>query len=293
MTTDNRSDDSFQAGGREATLPDGTFYRHWPVTAEQSPAEAVILLVHGLGEHSGRYQAFASYFNELGIAVVAPDHRGHGRSRGDRGHVESFDEFMAPLLELREKIREWYPRSPCFIVGHSLGGLISTRFLLEHQNSFDGAALSAAALQVPKPPSKLSLLVLRLLARIKPSLGLLQLDADEISRRPEVVRDYANDPLVHHGKVSASLVCQMFKTMAEVGEGSGGITLPMLIMHGEEDVMTAAAGSVALHANIGSVHKTLVLFPGLYHEIFNEPERLEVLAELRDWMRARSQPGHL
>ncbi|MFT6288013.1 MAG: alpha-beta hydrolase superfamily lysophospholipase [Halieaceae bacterium] len=270
-------------------LDSGVFYRHWPVSGSgQSPVRAVILMVHGLGEHSGRYENFARYFNSEGVAVVAPDHLGHGRSPGVRGHIDSFSDYLAPLDELRGKIREWYPQSPCFLVGHSLGGLIAVRHLIERQDGFDGAALSAAALQVAVPPSKLLLIVTRLLAAVRPTLGVMQLEATEISRDPDVVQRYVDDPMVHHGKISAGLVINLFKAMAEVEEGSSRVSLPLLIMHGEKDVMTSPAGSVALHGALGSADKSLSLYPGLFHELFNEPERLEVLAELRDWIQARA-----
>ena len=273
----------------EHYLDSGVFYRHWPVSgSRQSPVHAVILMVHGLGEHSGRYEAFARYFNGEGVAVVAPDHLGHGCSPGVRGHIASFSDYLAPLDELRGKIREWYPQSPCFLVGHSLGGLISARHLLERQDWFDGAALSAAALQVTEPPSRLSIIVMRLLAAIRPTLGVTQLEATQISRDPEVVQRYMDDPLVHHGKISAGLASHLFRAMAEVEEGSSKVTLPLLIMHGGDDVMTSPAGSVAFHSALGSVDKSLSVYPGLFHEVFNEPERLTVLGELRDWIQART-----
>ena len=272
----------------EHSLDSGVFYRHWPVSdSVQTPVRAVILMVHGLGEHSGRYEDFACYFNDEGVAVVAPDHLGHGHSPGVRGHIDSFSEYLAPLDELRGKIRQWYPQSPCFLVGHSLGGLIAVRQLMERSDGFAGVALSAAALQVAAPPSKLSLIVMRLLAAVRPTLGVMQLEASEISRDTCVVQRYLDDPLVHHGKISAGLASHLLRAMAEVEEGSYKISLPALILHGEEDVMTSPAGSVAFHAALGSADKSLSVYPGLFHELFNEPERLKVLDELRDWIQAR------
>lgn len=255
-------------------LPGGVYYRHWRV---EGPARAVILLVHGLGEHSGRYRDFAEFFNGQGIAVVAPDHLGHGESPGLRAHIGSFAEFIAPLDALREAIDQWYPEAPRFLVGHSMGGLIAARYLLERQDWFDGAALSAAALQAASPPSKSSLLMIRLLAVIWPSLGVMQLDPAEVSRDPAVVQDYIEDPLVHNGKISAGLAHALFKTMAEVEAGRAAIKLPLLVMHGEADAMTTPAGSEAFYNAVSSSDKQLRIYPELYHEIFNEPERLQVL----------------
>ncbi len=265
----------------EERLAGGVFYRHW--RPQESP-RAVILLVHGLGEHSGRYADFARYFTEQGVAVVAPDHLGHGESPGVRGHIGSFAEFIGPLDELREAIGQWYPEVPCFLVGHSMGGLICARYLLERQDWFEGAALSASALQAATPPSAGSLLMIRLMTLIWPTLGVMQLDPAQVSRDPEVVQRYIDDPLVHSGKISAGLAHGLFQTMAEVAAGSHSIRLPVLIMHGDADAMTTPAGSEAFYEAVSSSDKRLRIYPQLYHEIFNEPERLQVLGELRDWI---------
>lgn len=266
---------------QEGRLAGDVFYRHWP---PQGQPRGVILLAHGLGEHSGRYQGFADYLCPRGFAVVAPDHPGHGESPGTRAHIDRFEDFFPALDKLGAAIARWYPDLPRFLVGHSMGGLIAARYLLDHQRQFAGAALSGAALAVPESPSKLLLWINRLLSRLLPRLGLMQLDASEISRDPAVVQAYLDDPLVHDGKVSARLVNELFRTMVEVESRRAEIVLPLLVMHGEADVMTAASGSAAFHAGIGSADKTLRIYPGLYHEIFNEPERLEVLDDLASWL---------
>ena len=269
----------------ESQLDNGTFYRHWPASG---PARGVILLAHGLGEHSGRYQHFAGYFTRCGYAVVAPDHVGHGRSAGRRAHVDTFADYLQPLLSLRSQIDDWYTGVPCFLLGHSLGGLIAARLLLDAQSRFAGAALSGPALAVSEPPARPLLWLNRLLAWLWPTLGMLKLDASQVSRDPQVVAAYEADPLVHHGKVSARLVRELFATMAVVNSRASEITLPLLLMHGEADVMTAPSGSSAMSARVGSDDVTLRLYPGLYHEIFNEPEREQVFAELAAWMQARA-----
>lgn len=274
-----------QAVGEEHRLASGVFYRHWRAPA---PVRAVILLVHGLGEHSGRYDDFARFFTEQGVAVVAPDHLGHGESPGVRAHIGSFDEFIGPLDELREAIGHWYPEAPCFLVGHSMGGLITARYLLDRQDWFEGAALSAAALQTATPPSGLTLMIIKLLCLVMPTAGVMQLDPAEVSRDPDVVQRYIEDPLVHSGKITAGLAHALFKTMDEVSSGSSAIRLPVLLMHGSADAMTTPAGSEAFHDAISSPDKRLRVYPQLYHEIFNEPERLQVLGELRDWILERA-----
>jgi alpha-beta hydrolase superfamily lysophospholipase len=268
----------------EGRLAGDIFYRHWRAAA---PVNAVILLAHGLGEHCGRYQAFAEYFLARGISVVAPDHLGHGASPGERTHIVEFEDFLRPLEELREKISQWYPEAPCFLIGHSMGGLIAARYLLDHQAQFAGAALSGAALQAAQPPSAFSMFMARLFSRFLPKMGVLQLDATQISRDPQVVQDYLEDPLVHNGKASARLVIELFQNMELVVRDRAKITLPILVMHGSADAMTTSDGSEEFERDVGSRDKTLKIYPGLYHEIFNEPERLEVLGDLAQWLEAR------
>lgn len=270
--------------GEEGQLGDGIFYRHWRAN---EPVRAVILMSHGLGEHGARYQGFAEFFAAKGISVVAPDHLGHGASPGDRSHVLSFNDYLQPLDELRELIAAWYPGVPCILVGHSLGGLIAARYLLDHQNQFSAAALSGAALQAAEPPSAFSMFLARLFSRWLPKMGMLQLDATQISRDPQVVQDYLDDPLVHKGKASARLVVELFNTMERVERDQDKITLPVFIMHGSADAMTTTAGSEAYYRGISSSDKSLKIYDGLYHEIFNEPERLQVLGDLAEWVEAR------
>jgi alpha-beta hydrolase superfamily lysophospholipase len=264
----------------EGHLQEGVFYRHWQPEAPR----AVILLAHGLGEHSGRYDDVARYFCERHVAVLAPDHVGHGRSPGRRAHVRRFSEFFGPLDVLREQIRKTYPGLPVFLVGHSMGGLIAARYLLSRRDGFAGAVLSAAALEVPEPPSTAAIWVNRLISLVWPSLGVMQLDAGGISRDPVVVAAYRADPLVHTGKFSARLVTELFAAMQDVAERRAGIRLPLLVLHGEADSMTAPAGSTHFAAGVGSEDVTLKRYPGLYHEIFNEPERLEVLGDVHRWL---------
>lgn len=264
----------------EGTLAGGIFYRHWQV----SEPRAVVLLVHGLGEHSGRYQHVAEALAAQGIVCLAPDHAGHGRSPGKRCHIGSFNEFSAPLDALRVMIDSRYPELPCFIVGHSMGGLIAGSYLLERQERFAGAAFSGAAFEVPEPPGAGAMLMYRLMALLLPTLGAMQLDPSQISRDPAVVKDYQEDPLVHDGKISASLVVALLTTMNELQTRREEITLPVLVMHGAGDVMTPPAGSQHFHDGVGSDDKTIKIYPELYHEIFNEPERAVVLGDLARWL---------
>ena len=272
---------------QEERLPSGIFYRHW---RPHGDCRASILLAHGLGEHCGRYQHFAEYFMERGFAVVAPDHYGHGESPGHRAHIDSMADYFAPLDDLREAIDGWYPDVPCFLVGHSMGGLIAARYLLDRADRFAGAALSAPALAMEQPPSRIALWINAILSKIVPTLGMMQLDPSQVSRDPEVVKRYIDDPLVHGGKISARLVRTLFQGMEEVAAGHGRVHLPVILMHGDSDVMTAPSGSIDYHAAIPALDKELKIYPGLYHEIFNEPEKEAVLNDLSEWFGRQLNP---
>lgn len=248
---------------------------------------AALLLVHGLGEHGGRYVHVAEFLTGSGFAVHALDLVGHGKSGGTPGHVERFAEYLDGVGELLAYVREQHPGVPVFLVGHSMGGLISALFLLRDQSSFAGCVLSGPLIRSDAEPPRPLLGINRLLSAIVPKLGMLSLDATAVSRDPAVVEKYLSDPLVHHGKISSRLVHEMFVAMYAITDRADAIRLPILIMHGEADRLTSPAGSELLYRKIGSTDKTLKIYPGLYHEIFNEPERDEVLAELRAWLEAR------
>jgi len=272
------SDGSFQSGSGA-----NIFYRCW------APAEprAVLLLAHGLAEHSGRYGDFASFFADAGIATYALDFPGHGRSDGKRGHVRDFQEYTEALGALLSLAREAHPDIPFVLFGHSMGGLIAADFLLQHQSEFVAAVLTGAAIQSPQQPSSIVIFINRVIASVMPRLGVLRLDASGISRDPQVISDYENDPLVYRGKATAGLVTALFSAMKRVVENATSIRLPMLIMHGSVDSLTAVEGSKLLHDSISSEDKKIVIYDGLYHEILNEPERKNVMADILQWLESR------
>ncbi len=264
------------AGARDLSI----YYQYWePDTA----ARAVILVVHGAGEHSARYRPFADYFTDRGYVVAALDHPGHGRSGGRYGHVERFEDFLETLGRFHRQVSADFAGLPQILLGHSMGGLISALYLLQHQQAFVGSVLSGPAIKTDIEPPLVQLLLIRLLSVVAPKLGVLQLDASGVSRDPAEVEKYVSDPLVNHGKMTARKVSELFKAMHRIQAEAGKITLPVLILHGGADAMTAPEGSRFLHGAVGSRDKTLKIYPGLYHEIFNEPEREEIFAEVAAW----------
>ncbi len=257
------------------------YYQSWiPV----EDCTAILLIAHGLAEHSGRYEHFAAFFVARGYAVFALDHIGHGKSDGDRCHIERFSEYTDGISLLLDRAHEECSGIPVILVGHSMGGLMATSFLIEHQAEIDACVLSGAAL---KPAVDLSLiqgLVMRFFSRFLPKLRVLQLDASEISRNPEVVNRYRKDPLVFSGKVTARLAEQLFSEMKRVEDRAADIELPMLILHGSADGLTSPEGSKMLHQKISSRDKKLTIYEGLYHEIYNEPEQDEVMTDVANWL---------
>jgi len=261
---------------------DGLYYRHWPTNSNTT--KATVLLVHGLGEHCERYNPLATALNNAGYALCSMDLPGHGQSEGDRGHINLFSDFQDAALKLHAKVKKWYPEKPIFLLGCSMGGLISARLLLDHQHLFKGALLTAAAIQSPQAPPKWQTIIITLIAKILPKLPILALDASCVSRDPNVVEKYMSDPLINKDKLSAGFLTQMLVAMNECKDRASEINLPIRIMHGSADVMTATAGSELLHRQVSSNDKELKIYEGLYHEIFNEPEAESIYAEVIAWL---------
>lgn len=262
------------------SLSSGVQYRHWSV----DDAKACVLLAHGLAEHTGRYEHVAERFNERGVAVVGPDHIGHGASPGARVYLKAFSEYLGPMRALLARIDEWYPERPVFLFGHSMGGLISAHLLLESQAAFRGAMLSGPAFHAVVPAPAPLLWIGRLLKTVLPKLGMVTLDANGVSRDPAVVADYLADPLVYNGKITTGLGIEMLDAMEVAIARAGEIKLPTYIAHGDADVMAGPEGSQAFFDALGAEDKTLDFWPGLYHEILNEPESEEVIARYVSWL---------
>jgi alpha-beta hydrolase superfamily lysophospholipase len=251
---------------------------------------ALMLIVHGAGEHSARYRRLADYLTSAGYVVAALDHPHHGRSEGRYGHLERLDDFLQTLEIFRRQVLEEYPGLPQLLLGHSMGGLISSLYLLDHQSVFVGAVLSGPAIKTDIEPPWIQRQLIHLLSALLPTMGVLQLDAGGVSRDPEEVEKYVSDPLVNHGKMSARMVSELFAGMHRIQSQAGGITLPIMILHGGEDSMTSPQGSRFLYDAVSSRDRTLKIYPGLYHEILNEPESQEIFAEVLAWC-DRHLPG--
>ena len=257
------------------------YYQSW------MPADnciAIMLLAHGLAEHSCRYEHFAAFFVARGYAVFALDHIGHGKSDGERCHIGLFSEYTDGISLLLDRARDECPEIPVVMVGHSMGGLIATRFLIDRQADFAGCVMSGALIMPAVELSSIQRLVMRFFAKVLPGLRILSLDASQVSRDPAVVDRYRKDPLVFGGKVTARLAEQLFTTMVWIGDKFAAIELPTLILHGSADGLTSLEGSKVLHREISSRNKKLIIYDGLYHEVYNEPEQEDVMTDVANWL---------
>jgi acylglycerol lipase len=259
------------------------YYQHW--LPEDEP-KAILLVVHGLAEHSGRYMNVVNHFVPSGYAVYGIDHIGHGKSDGERVYVDRFQDYVSTLKNYFDMIHDWHPDTPIILIGHSMGGLIGATYLLEHQQELSGAVLSGPGVKVPDNISKAVIFAGKVLSVVMPKTGIIQLEADGISRDPAVVDAYVNDPLVFTGKITARLGAEMIKTMQYVTEKAPEISLPIMIVQGSADRLIDPSGAQVLYDLVGSVDKTIQVYEGFYHEVFNEPEHLQVLNDVQKWIEA-------
>lgn len=264
-------------GVRDASL----YYQGWLPEVE---IRAVLLVVHGLAEHSGRYMNLVNRFVPFGYAVYGIDHIGHGRSEGRRLFVDSFVDYTEPLGTYADMVRCWQPGKPVFLVGHSMGGLIGALHLIAHQNDLAGAVLSGPAVKAPGDIPKAVILIGRVLSTLFPRLGLVPLEAEGVSRDPAVVKAYLDDPLVYRGKMTARLGAEMLGAMERIGAEANRITLPLLILQGGADRIVDPSGAQMLYEKVASSDKKLIVYEGFYHEVFNEPEHDRVLSDVEQWL---------
>jgi acylglycerol lipase len=266
----------------DGTSPAG---QHWQAWTPEEPV-GVVVLVHGLHEHGGRYRSVAERLAAAGYAGYVVDHPGHGRSPGTRGNIGSMAATVDGVHALVRLAGERHPGLPLFVYGHSLGGLIALQYLTGQPDSrIRGAVISAPALDT-SPAGVVQRLVAPVLSRLLPDLGVLTLDAERISRDPEVVRDYRADPLNHIGKVRARTGAEMMAAAAALPQRLRSLTMPLFVLHGGADRLVPPAASEMVPAHAGSPDLTRTLYEGLYHEPHNEPEKEQVLDDVVAWLDA-------
>jgi alpha-beta hydrolase superfamily lysophospholipase len=259
------------------------YYQAWLPEAE---VKAIVLIVHGLGEHSGRYTNFVNHFTPLGYAIYGFDLPGHGRSEGEREFIQSFDDYTDTLSAYYKIVIGWQPGKPIFLLGHSLGGLIACYYLLDYSDDFKGAIISAPGIKLGEGITPIMVNLSKMLSTIAPKVGVATLDASLVSRDPEVVQAYRDDPLVFHAKTPARTAGESLKAIARLSAEIEKITLPFIVVQGELDKLVNPAGAQMLYDRASSADKTINIYEGLHHEVFNEPEHAKVLKDVEAWLQA-------
>jgi alpha-beta hydrolase superfamily lysophospholipase len=253
------------------------------------PVKATVVIAHGAAEHSGRYGHVVDRLVADGFAVHALDHRGHGRSEGPRAYLDRMEHVLSDLDQVVVHARQAHPDRPLFLLGHSLGGGIATAYALRHQSKLDGVALSAPVTVIEDAPLPLRMIA-RALSRLAPRAGVYQVDGGGISRDPEEVRRYDEDPLVYRGKLPARTVIELADMVEPFPQELPRLTLPLLVMHGTADRIVPIAGGELVARHAGSADSTFHRYDGFFHELFNEPagERDRPIGDLAGWLAARS-----
>ncbi|MCX5359280.1 lysophospholipase [Streptomyces sp. NBC_00124] len=251
---------------REHTL-DGLVVREWPHPRPRHLA----LVVHGYGEHIGRYEELAGVLHRHGAAVFGPDHRGHGKSAGERVLVEDFEDVVTDVHTVADFARAAHPGLPVVLIGHSMGGLISARFAQRHGTELTALVLSGPVIGDWELPRQLIAL---------DEIPDTPISPASLSRDPAVGAAYVADPLVWHGPMKRPTVESFLRTLETVTKGGDIGGLPLLWLHGDDDRLVPLAGSrVGVEQLSGGV-LTERIYPGARHEVFNETNRAEVLADL-------------
>jgi alpha-beta hydrolase superfamily lysophospholipase len=250
--------------------------------APETP-KAVVVLVHGHGEHIDRYQHVADAFVNAGYAMQAFDLRGHGKSAGQRGHTPAYENLMDDIADFIGDAKKRYPGLPVFLYGHSMGGNQVINFALRSPQGLKGVIATGPWLRLAFDPPAAQVMVAKLLNNIAPSFSLASgLSQEALSRDPLVVSKYAADPLVHD-KISVRLYTGMYANGLSALERAAELKVPMLLMHGSADKLTSAKASQEFAQKAGKL-VTLRIWDGFYHEIHNEPEKVEVIQTMVDWM---------
>jgi len=258
----------------------------------EGASAAVLAVIHGYGEHGGRYRGLAEHMAAGGYALHVYDLRGHGRSAGRRGHLGRFTDYLDDTAVFLDAVREEQPGRPLYLLGHSLGGLIAAAYVEDRPaDALAGLILSSPFLRLGMPVPPLKLGAARLLSLVAPAVNVGNtLDPAGLSHDQEVVRAYGTDPLNHH-VATARWAAEVVAAQSAALSAAGSIRLPFLLLYGDADAVADPDASRELFAGAGSVDKTVHCYGGFYHEIFNETGRDAVFADLAAWLSARAPAG--
>lgn len=262
------------------------YYRGWEAEAPR----AALLVIHGLSEHGGRYAEFGRAMAGHGVSTYALDLRGHGLSDGRRGHVDRFDVLLQDVDRFRREIEgSSDPSLPLFILGHSMGGLITVRYIEEYEARFQGAVITSPWLATAVPVARWKVLMAGMLNHILPALPIdAGIDAAYLSHDPAVVSRYRDDPLVH-GKITPRLFAEASTAMGLVMQKRERIRIPLLLMLAGEDRIVDTHKSEAFARSLTAPDVTIRVLPGYYHEVLNDHDRAHVVRDIRTWILTRTE----
>lgn len=262
------------------------FEQSWRPNA---PPRAVLVAMHGLKDHSTRYGDFARRLVARGFAVHAFDMRGHGHSSGHRATLDSFDDLTGDLAIFMDRVRAQHPGRPVFLLGHSVGGAIVTLYTLQQRPSLAGLIVVAPALRVDRSPIEAA--ATPLAAAMLPNFPVVDTPDEDFSRDPEVVREMANDPLVYHSVGPARTAAALVDAIGHVWERADTLDVPLLGLHGTVDRLTDPRGTAELVRRARTPDRTLLLYRGLVHDLFHEPERDQVMTDVEEWLERHLAAG--
>jgi acylglycerol lipase len=257
------------------------YYQAW--LPDREP-KAALLIVHGLAEHSGRYARVAGRLVSSDYAVYAPDLVGHGRSEGPRAYVRRFSDFTDTVASCLELVLDEQPGKPIYLLGHSLGATVGVCSFLDDPSSLAGGVLSGVSVRMPDNVTPVTILVAKALSALAPRIPVQGIEARWISRDPAVVQAYLSDPLVYTGRICARTGVELLKAQQHILTQASRVKLPVLMVHGSDDLLCPLDGARPFYEAIASTDKTLQVYDGLYHEVYNEPEHDRVLQDVLDWL---------
>ncbi len=256
--------------------------KYWQANTDN---ERIVIIVHGISEHSGRYEHVAEHLTQAGYHVYALDHRGHGQSDGTRIHVDNNTQFITDLKQFHTQIKEKHPNAKLFILGQSMGSIISLQFILTYPNAVDAIIVTGTATDVSSGVSPLLRTIGTFIHKFYPKGPIQPPNGDNIlTRDPEMLKKADSDPLFYKGWTKLSTAKYIVETGEMIQSRAGEITIPILIMHGEDDELTPISGSHFMYEHVGSNDKTLKTWENMLHEILNEVEREAVLETVTEWL---------
>ena len=259
----------------------------YDVWTPDTPARGVVVLCHGYAEHARRYDHVAQRFGEAGLITYALDLRGHGRSGGKRVYLRNISEYTDDFHTLVGLATADHPALARVVLGHSMGGGVVFTYGVEHPDDYTAMALSGPAVYAQDAVSSFMIRIAKVLGSVLPGLPVEKLPAEAVSRDPAVVAAYEADPLVHHGKLPAGIGKALIRVGETMPQRASALTAPLLVVHGEQDKLIPVAGSRHLMDCVASTDAHLKVYPELYHEVFNEPERALVLDDVTSWIEAK------